>query len=124
MSGSVSAIRTRPEEEPVQCAFWLDLTNGKRWASPASGTHGKTQRTTPAAELHDITTEANKLMALVHDRMPVILHPGDFNRWLDREESARPIDLLRPFPADEMETFDVSKGSVLRCRAPTASEGE
>ena len=56
-----------------------------------------------------ITTEANELMAPVHDRMPVILHSGDFNRWLDREPTEQPpIDLLRPFPADEMEAFEVS----------------
>ena len=49
-------------------------------------------------------------MAPVHDRMSVILHPGDFDRWLDREVAAQPpIDLLRPFPADEMEAFEVSK---------------
>jgi putative SOS response-associated peptidase YedK len=34
-----------------------------------------------------ITTEANELMAPVHDRMPVILHPRDFDRWLNREVS-------------------------------------
>ena len=58
-----------------------------------------------------ITTDANELMAKVHDRMPVILHPGDFDRWLNRDsDPARPpIDLLRPFPADEMEGFEVSK---------------
>ena len=52
----------------------------------------------------------NELTAKVHDRMSVILHPGDFDRWLDRNsDPARPpIDLLRPFPADEMEAFDVS----------------
>jgi putative SOS response-associated peptidase YedK len=49
--------------------------------------------------------------APIHDRMPVILHPSDFNRWLDREITAQPpIDLLCPFPADEMEVFEVSKG--------------
>ena len=49
-------------------------------------------------------------MASVQDRMPAILHPGDFDRWLDRDSdpSRPPIDLLRPFPADEMEAFEVS----------------
>jgi putative SOS response-associated peptidase YedK len=57
-----------------------------------------------------ITTEANELMAQVHDRIPVILHPRDFDRWLDREVTDQPpINLLRPFPADEMEAFEVSK---------------
>jgi putative SOS response-associated peptidase YedK len=58
-----------------------------------------------------ITTDANELMVPVHDRMPLILHPSDFDRWLDRNaDPARPpLDLLRPFPADEMESFEVSK---------------
>jgi putative SOS response-associated peptidase YedK len=38
------------------------------------------------------------------------LHEGDFNRWLDREETDQPpIDLLRPFPAGEMEALEVSR---------------
>ncbi len=43
--------------------------------------------------------------------MPVIVRPRDFDRWLDRDSdpSRPPIDLLRPFPADEMEAFEVSK---------------
>lgn len=56
-----------------------------------------------------VTTEANELVAPVHERMPVILHPRDFDRWLSREEPERPpVDLLRPFPAEEMEAKAVS----------------
>jgi putative SOS response-associated peptidase YedK len=29
-----------------------------------------------------ITTDANELVAEIHDRMPLILAPGDYNRWL------------------------------------------
>ena len=32
-----------------------------------------------------VTCPANALVAPVHDRMPVILDPGDFERWLDPE---------------------------------------
>jgi putative SOS response-associated peptidase YedK len=56
-----------------------------------------------------ITTDANELMDPVHDRMPVILHPGDYDRWLDRDSDPGRRYLLRPFPADEMEAFEVSK---------------
>jgi putative SOS response-associated peptidase YedK len=54
-----------------------------------------------------ITTGANELMAPIH----VILHPSDYDRWLDRDSDPDrpPLDLLRPFPADEMEAFEVSK---------------
>jgi putative SOS response-associated peptidase YedK len=42
--------------------------------------------------------------------MPIILHKGDFNRWLERGEAHQPpIDLSRPFPDDGGEAFEVSK---------------
>jgi putative SOS response-associated peptidase YedK len=48
-----------------------------------------------------LTTEANELMQPIHSRMPVILHPRDFDRWLtDYDESRPPIDLLRPYEAE------------------------
>ncbi len=43
-----------------------------------------------------ITTEANEVMAPIHTRMPVILHPRDYNRWLEQDADRLPIDLLRP----------------------------
>ena len=50
-----------------------------------------------------ITTEANELTGEVHDRMPVILQPKDYDRWLERGEAHRPpLDLLRPYAAEEM----------------------
>jgi putative SOS response-associated peptidase YedK len=50
-----------------------------------------------------ITTMANELTGKVHDRMPVILHPRDYDRWLDRGDAYQlPVDLLRPDEADEM----------------------
>jgi putative SOS response-associated peptidase YedK len=50
-----------------------------------------------------LTTEANKLMEPIHNRMPVVLHPRDYDRWLsDYDESRPPIDLLRPYEADGM----------------------
>jgi len=30
-----------------------------------------------------VTTEANRVLAGIHDRMPVILHPRDYANWLD-----------------------------------------
>jgi putative SOS response-associated peptidase YedK len=30
-----------------------------------------------------ITTEPNDLMSLIHNRMPAILHPRDYAKWLD-----------------------------------------
>jgi putative SOS response-associated peptidase YedK len=50
-----------------------------------------------------VTTDANELMESIHSRMPVIVRERDYDRWLDRRETERlPLDLLRPFDADEM----------------------
>jgi putative SOS response-associated peptidase YedK len=58
-----------------------------------------------------ITTTPNELTATVHNRMPVILEPKDYNRWLDRVDGERPpVDLLRPFPAEEMVAREAHKG--------------
>jgi putative SOS response-associated peptidase YedK len=55
-----------------------------------------------------ITTEANELLAQIHDRMPVIL-PEEFHAvWLGESEMTDLKTLLRPFPADEMEMFEIS----------------
>jgi putative SOS response-associated peptidase YedK len=47
-----------------------------------------------------ITTDANELVADIHHRMPVILAPPDYARWLGEEPDPR--DLMRPYPAELM----------------------
>lgn len=50
-----------------------------------------------------ITTEANDLLSEIHQRMPVILHPENYDEWL--QNNARVEDLqamLVPFPSSEM----------------------
>jgi putative SOS response-associated peptidase YedK len=53
-----------------------------------------------------ITTDANKLVAEIHDRMPLIFAPGDYARWLGEEPD--PGDLMRPFPAEPMRMWPIS----------------
>jgi putative SOS response-associated peptidase YedK len=57
-----------------------------------------------------LTTEANELLQTVHDRMPVILHPQDYELWLDEDVRKQGFreELLRPFPASEMVSYPVS----------------
>jgi putative SOS response-associated peptidase YedK len=57
-----------------------------------------------------ITTTPNQLTATVHNRMPVILHPDDYEEWLMRVDGEEPpTALLRPFPADEMKAREAHK---------------
>ncbi|MBB5060591.1 putative SOS response-associated peptidase YedK [Granulicella aggregans] len=47
-----------------------------------------------------VTTEPNELTASVHNRMPVMLKPSQYERWLDTTDQERPpVDLLRPYDA-------------------------
>jgi putative SOS response-associated peptidase YedK len=48
-------------------------------------------------------TDANELVAEIHDRMPVILAPEDYDRWLGR-------DALGPSP-----NADVAKHRQREC---------
>ena len=57
-----------------------------------------------------VTTAPNQLMAPIHDRMPVILQPQDYDQWLD--PAPRTPDslqhLIAAFPAEEIEAYPVS----------------
>jgi putative SOS response-associated peptidase YedK len=47
----------------------------------------------------------NERMAKYQDRMGVILRPNDYQRWLEEgEEHSLPIDLLRPYPEEDMKS--------------------
>jgi putative SOS response-associated peptidase YedK len=50
-----------------------------------------------------VTTDANATVAAVHDRMPVLIAPEDFGRWLGEDAGASvesAAALLRPCPDD------------------------
>lgn len=55
-----------------------------------------------------LTVDPNELLEPIHDRMPVILAPKDYQRWLEPGEPTHlPTDLLRPYPAEEMKAWKV-----------------
>jgi putative SOS response-associated peptidase YedK len=53
-----------------------------------------------------ITTDATELVAEIHDRMPLILAPTDYIRWLGEEPDPR--NLMQPFPAEPMRMWPIS----------------
>jgi putative SOS response-associated peptidase YedK len=55
-----------------------------------------------------ITTSANELVGKIHDRMPVILFPEQYNTWLrDPVPELVRQQLLVPYPAAAMEAYRV-----------------
>jgi putative SOS response-associated peptidase YedK len=57
-----------------------------------------------------VTTDANRTLHPIHDRMPVIVQPADFDRWLDAEHvpPADVADVIRPAADDFFEAFPIS----------------
>jgi len=58
-----------------------------------------------------ITTKANETMRPIHDRMPVVLPPTTWDRWLDRSETSTAdlVELLVPAPEDLLVRRPVSQ---------------
>ncbi|WP_417409783.1 SOS response-associated peptidase [Hoeflea sp.] len=57
-----------------------------------------------------LTTGPNKEVAPIHNRMPVVIRPEDFSRWLDclNQEPRHVADLMGPAPDDCFEAVRVS----------------
>ena len=62
-----------------------------------------------------IVTNANALAGRVHDRMPVLLQPVDFPRWL---AGTAVTEMLKPAPDDYLQVWPVSR-QVNSSRAPS-----
>ena len=73
----------------------------ERWKDP-SGKH--------LESCSVLTTSANALLQDIHHRMPVILKPEDYDRWLDPgiTDPNQMADLLQPLDARLMRTYPVS----------------
>lgn len=96
----------------------------EHWTDPNSG--GELQTCTI------LTTESNQLMESIHNRMPVILEPEDYETWLDPSHynPGELEEMLRPYGADNMEYYPVStlvnkpQNDQPACIQPLASEAE
>ncbi len=71
-----------------------------RWAK-----HGE-----PVESCTILTTDANELIHPIHGRMPVLIPPEQYGRWLDPrcEDTNRLGRLLRPFPSEGMLAYRVN----------------
>ena len=57
-----------------------------------------------------IVGKPKPLAAAIHDRMPVILEPDDYDRWLDAATSVDELRaLLKPYPAERMRAQAVNR---------------
>lgn len=71
----------------------------ERWFDPGTGARLET--------FSIITTSPNSLMEPIHSRMPVIIAREHYDLWLMEGKSGSFLDLLRPYPAEEMKAWRV-----------------
>jgi putative SOS response-associated peptidase YedK len=83
--------------KPVRAPFGL----AEIWENWSSPTTGEWERTFAI-----ITVPSNELVAQIHDRMPAILEPQSYGRWLSAE--ADPRDLLIAYPSEPMMMWLIS----------------
>ena len=90
--------------------YAIGLRSGELFAFAGLWETWKDKETSKSIETYTIiTTDPNELMQSLHNRMPVILDPKDYERWLaPAEPSHLPVDLLRPYPAEKMKAWKVN----------------
>lgn len=90
--------------------MWIGLRNKRPFAFAGLWEHWTPTEGAAIESCTIITTEPNALMQSIHNRMPVILTPHDYDLWLDptmqEVETVKP--LLRPFTSDELVAYPVS----------------
>jgi putative SOS response-associated peptidase YedK len=103
--------RRPPKESGVKSqAYWIRPKNGgviafaglmETWAAD-NGSEIDTAAI--------MTTKANRAIRGIHDRMPVVIRPEDFERWLEckTQEPRQVADLLAPVEDDFFEAIPVS----------------
>ena len=116
----------RKDLEPFAFAGIWEFTRLKK-PGAASGSGDEREDIVSAAI---IVGEPNPLASAIHDRMPVMLMPDDYDAWLDK---ATPIEdaraLLKPYDADLMKAYAVSrvvnsvKNDVEECIEPVEDAG-
>lgn len=91
----------RQDEQPFAFAgLW------ERWRGPA----GTPEDAPPLESCTIVTTTANPGSAHIHDRMPVILEPVDYDFWLDpASDKERLLALLQPYPEESLRVDPVSQ---------------
>src|SRR5438034_1225707 len=90
--------------------FYIRMRDGSPFAMAGLWEHWEAPDGSAIDSCALLTTEANELMRSVHDRMPVILSPEEYDLWLDPDMQDVNLiqSLLRPYPSEAMIASPVS----------------
>jgi len=89
---------------------WIRLRDGAPFAYAGLYERRSGDGDDGAGTVAIVTTEPNELVGSLHDRMPVIIPPDRYDRWLDPAQGAAGLRaLLRPYPAAKMSMQPVAR---------------
>jgi putative SOS response-associated peptidase YedK len=89
--------------------YRIALKTGEPFAFAGIWSMGQDGQRRPWSSFAILTTEANRLVAQIHNRMPVILSPEDEATWLNPEATpAQAQACLKPLPAHLLRIAAVS----------------
>ncbi len=91
--------------------YYIRLKSGEPFTFAGLWSHWQKPKADEIRTCTIITCPPNALLEKIHNRMPVILTDEARDVWLDPENHDGPAlsGLLRPYPANEMEAYPVSK---------------
>jgi putative SOS response-associated peptidase YedK len=97
--------RTGGQKQP----FCFEVQDGELFAFAGLWERWKNPEGEWVKSFSILTTTPNVVTSTVHDRMPVILDRADYDLWLDPAitNAEAVIDLLKPYPADQMRSYPV-----------------
>lgn len=92
--------------------YFISMADGKLLAFAGLWEHWEDPADRVIESCTILTTDANEIVQPIHDRMPVILNPRDYNVWLDKriETPDKLQHLLSPYPGREMTLRQVHPG--------------
>jgi putative SOS response-associated peptidase YedK len=103
-------IRARDGAPLAFAGLWERWSPRDASAATQPGRDGSGERAAYVDSFTIVTTEANAALAPLHHRMPVILAPADYARWLDpAADPAGLLALLRPADDARLHYFPVDR---------------
>jgi putative SOS response-associated peptidase YedK len=96
-------------DKKTKLPFAFALKSGEPYALAGLWEHWQPKEGPTLETFTILTTDPNQLLEPFHNRMPVIVEPQDYDRWLEPGDPARPpVDLFRTYPDDKMVAWPVS----------------
>ncbi len=89
--------------------YYFQLAGRKPFAFAGLWEFWRSPEGDPLRSCTIITTQANGLVREVHERMPVMLAPDQMWDWLVKTSQPELADMLKPFPAEKMVAYPISR---------------